>query len=812
MRETSNKDLTDTAAKAPCTEPFPRVPRRALRWRSIVVPFLVLGLLMLSPGTQEYVVARAQSTPVTDPLERLEAWTSYLREMRDSLDRTHFDLEALAFELAFESPEGIEAWVRAHIAYEPYEGVLRGAEGTLLSRAGNAIDQAILLATLLRDAGYDSRIARGALDEAQARSLLAHVGSAPSELPDLPNVERVEDVFVAMSSLAGIAQEEAAGVFDEFLAEDDVMTSELYDQASGDASFVATVLSAEGVDVVSSDVTSELVARASDYFWVEYRTGPTDAWSASHPAFAEVSEAPEALVAQEVYENAVPAELQHRVRFQAFIEQRLGSELVVHQLMLPWERPVANLVGVRLTYGNTVDTLMTDDAYLDVDARLQAAEEFGPTFNGVRPPGGMVFDLRGNVVDPEAAANPAAGIFREVGGAFGRAAGALAGVKKPDEFVALTSHWIEYTLISPSGEEVHKRVLLDLVGPEARADGEIELRDVESAEVARALTRQFTFMVSGHAFPQAYVLDRLLEKLISMEPLLRVYIEAERAGDSVPDYDPGELSEVDTTWSGHPILFASFGRGARAVVGGLQFHERPSLVVYDEELGFGSTARETVDIVTDGRAFLRMENGAFRRDTEAAIRYGTWITHAEGVVVDTSATDALSTMAVFDAAEEAGIETIVLTAPSGEGIDDLDVSERAKANIAEDLARGYAVITPVARPEGLEMTGWWRVEPSTGATLGVLEDGRGATAGEWLVIAMVGTFVITSVVCYWAKSSSDSGDSTAKKISDCGKLGVAFAAIAPAASFYWGVAIAATKVGGLALAILFAILELLGNF
>src|SRR5690606_16264150 len=58
---------------------------------------------------------------------------------------------------------------------EQYPGLLRGPEGTLASRSGNALDQAVLLAKLLREAGHDARVARASLSDQQAHALLAQM-------------------------------------------------------------------------------------------------------------------------------------------------------------------------------------------------------------------------------------------------------------------------------------------------------------------------------------------------------------------------------------------------------------------------------------------------------------------------------------------------------------------------------------------------------------------------------------------------------------------------------------------------------------
>ena len=59
--------------------------------------------------------------------------------------------------------EEIFARIATGIRYEPYSGILRGAIGTAIARSGNSADQSMLLAEVLRRAGYRVRYARGVL-------------------------------------------------------------------------------------------------------------------------------------------------------------------------------------------------------------------------------------------------------------------------------------------------------------------------------------------------------------------------------------------------------------------------------------------------------------------------------------------------------------------------------------------------------------------------------------------------------------------------------------------------------------------------
>jgi hypothetical protein len=69
-------------------------------------------------------------------------------------------------------PQQMFAFVRDQIGYQAYSGSLRGARGTLWSKAGNALDRASLLVALLRASGFTAQYVQGTLSTAQAQTLI----------------------------------------------------------------------------------------------------------------------------------------------------------------------------------------------------------------------------------------------------------------------------------------------------------------------------------------------------------------------------------------------------------------------------------------------------------------------------------------------------------------------------------------------------------------------------------------------------------------------------------------------------------------
>lgn len=82
-------------------------------------------------------------------------------------------------------PEAAFSFVRDSIGFDPYPGMLRGAQGTLAARAGNAYDRALLLKVLLEAQGHTARLALADLDAATAEGLVERARKpAPEPLQD----------------------------------------------------------------------------------------------------------------------------------------------------------------------------------------------------------------------------------------------------------------------------------------------------------------------------------------------------------------------------------------------------------------------------------------------------------------------------------------------------------------------------------------------------------------------------------------------------------------------------------------------------
>lgn len=167
-------------------------------------PIAANSLLPAVPPTPSPLpAASATPEPLLPPAmaDRSEQLHRLLTDLRTENDPARVDLDELGFALGGDA-ETIVDWVRHNIRFQQYPGVLHGAFGTLITRSGNAPDQALLLARLLGDAGYEIRIVRGHLRADQAAELMRQI-AIPRDLPPTPDRAALDDTIAQIGALHG---------------------------------------------------------------------------------------------------------------------------------------------------------------------------------------------------------------------------------------------------------------------------------------------------------------------------------------------------------------------------------------------------------------------------------------------------------------------------------------------------------------------------------------------------------------------------------------------------------------------------------
>ena len=136
---------------------------------------LLISICIIGQGSSAYAMQT--------PKQQRQEFIDYLKEEQDRY-KTLFDQEALLEALDYDTDNIID-FVSNKVVYQAYDGVLRGAKGTLIGRAGNSHDQAITLAGMLNDAGLEAEILVGKLTADQATELNLTIASPKfNELKD----------------------------------------------------------------------------------------------------------------------------------------------------------------------------------------------------------------------------------------------------------------------------------------------------------------------------------------------------------------------------------------------------------------------------------------------------------------------------------------------------------------------------------------------------------------------------------------------------------------------------------------------------
>ena len=167
--------------------------------------------------------------------------------------------------------------MRDETTWVPYQGALRGAVGVLMDRKGNSLDRALLLAALLRTAGYNVRLSHTQLAPEQAGRIVKHfrehaalvgqatrLAAAPSQMADLDKkiLKGAQSYGLDEARVQqGIA---SARIRSDRLAAD--LVARVGDQTP--RLFDAVAKSHESA-TPAADSSSAALAAAADHWWVQ---------------------------------------------------------------------------------------------------------------------------------------------------------------------------------------------------------------------------------------------------------------------------------------------------------------------------------------------------------------------------------------------------------------------------------------------------------------------------------------------------------------------------------------------------------------
>ncbi len=637
-------------------------------------------------GSGEATTAPDSSTPPSFPLAippaRAEQLVAEIDLKLGQIDRSQFDTEVLLEKHSYDEAEIIR-FVQENIAFEDYNGVLRGVKGTLRSRAGNSIDQALLLASLLKDIGADARIVEGVM--------------SPDELTELVVQKRADAPGVFGQTISTAQQNKAS------------QENSVFPVPAQVTSITAQIV--EAMQEQDGDFAAHQLANNNEptaYFWVEYRDSASSPWSAVHPVLTTGDASPPEVKPIRYFADSIGEELQQRVSVQAFIDRSWNGKTETLAVTKLYEYPAANLSGRTFSYSVIPNVDLGEAAGDDVRAQelLSKATLFFPVFDFGSPTSDMAFDTTGNTLAAEDASSDKAAIFQTVGGKFGDVADALdTGGKdnstdsKPQRHV--TRHWLKFTIQQPGQEP--KVIIRDIA----------QWHDSED-QFKQSLSRIAYFRVETGAVAPAEFLDQNLRAMkqsirTAMLPLTR---------KSLSD------AALQFSLDAELFLFAS-DIIARRQSGQISYRDAPAIVARYAPFGRIDLDREGFDIISSPRRVLSAGTGQLL--PAASIASGvidTWLEYklfaGEEWLKD-------SAFEKLDGRMKSGESLTLLSAASSKSIN--QIPQPGRAFIQRDIDNQSLVLFP---GDAKQCDSWWRVDPLSGETIGMLDNGWGAASSEYV--------------------------------------------------------------------------------
>jgi hypothetical protein len=704
-------------------------------------------------------------------------------------------------------PADLYGWVRDEVEWMPYPGALRGPTGVLMDRIGNSLDQALLLAELLRRAGHEVRLAHAKLPPETASTLWQRMlaertaGTAPTDQALAP--QGGEPALDAALGTAGL-QPAAAGdpgaegetvealgeeVFEADVPTDPMEAAELYEldaqavsnelaNAAAQSERITVQMDTRVLDQTlrllrlaalpepdPAAVTETTTAALADYWWVQLNEG--GGWVDLDPI--GTTEIGLALMppAETFSPDALPEEMEYAVTLRVVTEQWRDGATEERVMLDQTVRPRA-MMGRTITIGHMPmlwtsnwPELGDDTLQIKLRSAVYAQREWLPfisigdeqlALSSVRDTG--EFNEFPAPPNPFAAVGvPAAGIFSKAGDLLSsddQGVEAATSPIAPRPEGELVAEWLDFVVTGPGGAQTTRREIFDLIGPAARASGDIgTLTMSDEKRLARAmamLTETHVAVFSARLAPE-FIVHVAAEHALAGRSFFE---EAGRDPFSKAPANAGEIFAKLPPLAAAAIAVAATRLDANPFANSV-YLDRPNIIAEHATLVRGKggdfSVRHAIDIVENGVGVDPAEEAA-----PGALRMiqGIADTNAEALVLGTGA-DVSGTADAFAGAPIGEGWTLLRPGEEG-GLAGLGLSPDIAARITADLEGGKLAVVP-APQEGAEgqIAGWWRIDSATGETLGMGPNGWGAALAEYALVLLAQS-IIAEIECQIAKS------------------------------------------------------------
>ena len=612
--------------------------------------------------------------------------------------------------------KSLAGFVRERIAYEPYAGVVRGAEGTLAAKSGGDWDRAVLLQALLAEAGYKSKLKVAKRSDAEAAAVVDGFLQRPATIASWyagVNGEAVEPAApISMIGEFGIAAENRKVYAAREAGRLRRLLNECLDAAAVEAPHLAAALAS----------SSTKIGQPFDAWRARFLAGAAERVEVEVEGVGVLSIAPDAtpLAANATTLDAIPADKVARLSIKlSFIPVENDKPAAAPVVLVERELELGNLFRrpIRLEIVPSDDTAAakataswtkTDwfkftSGFQNFQAILRVGEEWE---------GSKVFDIAGQVhsVSADGRIDGASQISGAAGKTFG-GFGGLGGDSEPAKDQKPKSRLDALTMtltLSLPGEapRIQQRLIYGGERPDTTPVFTADLLATPGPVSAHAST----WMILDAVTRNAPLATRLI---LTQEPR-----RFEQTDDAV------RLPKMLLDWQAMRLMLAQRAMAADA---GLAFAAGPTVVmrathVTTDKSQQNVAARQSMDVAFERSVLIPRAADKSDAAAKANTSLGVAATVLESALLRTidPAHGAKGAFSAFEEARAAGAK------PSAS-------PSNPPAVVTWSLSRNEAGRALVF-PGNDASTAWWSVDPATGLAIGRGDGGEGQSAMEYLQI------------------------------------------------------------------------------
>lgn len=614
-----------------------------------------------------------------------------------TFDLKHVEADHYAAALG-KDPQRIFEFVRDHVAYEVYPGCLRGPRGTLLAMAGNSVDRASLLASLLERSGHKVRFAQGILPADLAKELVTSMWA------ERPRQALQKDMGKSTPAVKTGDKTLLSYVHRDF----ELIREHLKKMKNRPSQEAAVGLEA-------------LVKEAQAHYWVQLWS-KDGKWQDMDPAFADAAIGTALTKAQETFPS-LPEALYHRVTVRLRLEEYAvllkGNEAptISTREILQYKAKAADLSGVDLILTHQPEN------WNGPAKNLKSALETALKDTGRIRPVLIAGSDQWIAGEPYRQKPPTGAGIGGIGDLLGGE-----GTRKPVPIATALS--LDFEFISPGGrKEAVTREIFDLIGPAGRT----EAKKISSQDVRDRSTAAGAVDATEAIYDLFFTTGRLA---------------AVHAANVVKDAPPAADEPPEITLLLRRLNLA-FALTSDAVLPRLRLPGRGVVLYYPDsprlsiaELsGTSGGARIALDLRRDQARALALGSQP-ENVFEARIFRGVVDGTLERVLIErlTAPLRAqgkwgplMSTSSLFEKAKADGVSSLAL--PEDQERLDRNIPENARARLKKETSGGFVLVVPQrALPLGnVPRLAWWRVDPRSGETIAVGDDGLHPVATEYKI-------------------------------------------------------------------------------